>query len=157
MSSDLFFKFLLLFLPLQLLALDTPEPDVARSYGVEYISAKDAKALHDAKSATFCDARITREFITETIPDALSCMYEEKGGRENKRADFDPSIEEWHSQNIVDKNRTLVIFCNAKNCWRSYKAAFVAKEMGFRDVRWLRDGVPAWRSAGYELENNCPL
>lgn len=138
-------------------ALDTPEPDEALKFGVKYISVEEAKKLLDGGNAVFCDSRITREYIMETIPSAIGCRYDEKGGRDNKRADFDDSIESWNDSKLTDKNKTLVIFCNAKSCWRSYKAAFVAKKRGFKDVRWLRDGVPGWKKAGFPTENNCPL
>lgn len=136
---------------------DTPTPEEALNYGVRYISITEAKNLFDSNQAVFCDARITREYITETIPNAIPCLYEEVGGKDNKHPNFNDTIETWHTDKLANKNTTLIVFCNAKNCWRSYKAAAVAKKHGFTDIRWLRDGVPGWKSAGYRLENNCPL
>lgn len=138
-------------------AQDTPEPDQAKNFGANYISIEEAKKLLDQGNVQFCDSRMTREFIMETIPTAVGCAYDEKGGKENKRADFDDSIESWNDSQIVDKNKTLIIFCNAKSCWKSYKAAVVATKRGYKDVRWLRDGIPAWKKAGFATENNCPL
>lgn len=142
---------------LPLFANDTPEPADALKYGARYISVQEAKKLYDAKSAVFCDSRITREFIMETIPGAVPCLYDEKGGMANKLPDFDPSADTWHHDKLTDKGKTLIVFCNAKSCWRSYKGAVVAKSFGFRDVYWLRDGIPGWKAAGFPTENNCPL
>lgn len=140
-----------------LLAADTPEPQEALTYGARFISVADAKKLYDGKKAVFCDSRITREYIMETIPGSVPCLYDEKGGKDNKLANFDPSADTWHHDKLTDKSKTLVIFCNAKSCWRSYKAAVTAVKQGYRDVYWLRDGIPGWKAQGFETESNCPL
>lgn len=140
-----------------LFAADTPEPEEAVAYGARYISIEEAKRLYDAKEAIFCDSRITREYIMETIPGAIPCLYDEKGGKANKLPDFDPSADTWHHDKLPDKSQTLIIFCNAKTCWRSYKAAVTASRLGYKKVYWLRDGIPGWRNAGFKTESNCPL
>lgn len=146
-----------LFLTFSVYALDTPTPEEAKKYGIQFISVADAYKLHSNQAAIFCDARIVREYITETLPEAISCVYEEAGGRANKIADFNLSIEQWDASNLTNKSLPLVVFCNAKSCWRSYKAAAAAKQQGFTEVWWLRDGVPGWKQAGHPVENNCPL
>jgi rhodanese-related sulfurtransferase len=146
-----------LLLPLLAQRAITPEPDEALQYGARYITVQEAKKLHEAGSATFCDSRKTREFIIETVEGAVACLYDEKGGMDNKLPDFDPSADTWFNEKVPDKTRPLVIFCNAKGCWRSYKAAVTAVKQGYEEVYWMRDGIPAWKDAGYETESNCPL
>jgi PQQ-dependent catabolism-associated CXXCW motif protein len=43
-----------------------------------------------------------------------------------------------------DMGRPLVIYCQA-DCWMSWNAARRAVALGYRDVRWLAEGVDGWR------------
>lgn len=50
-----------------------------------------------------------------------------------------------------DRARSLVFFCSSRECWLSYNAALRAVRLGYRDVRWYRGGLEAWRAAGGAL------
>ena len=50
-----------------------------------------------------------------------------------------------------DASRTLVFFCAGPRCWLSYNAALRAVKLGYRDVRWYREGVEVWGEGGGAL------
>jgi rhodanese-related sulfurtransferase len=50
-----------------------------------------------------------------------------------------------------DKQRKLVYYCESSMCLRSYKSAAKAINLGYTDVSVLKDGLPGWKTAGYEV------
>jgi len=48
----------------------------------------------------------------------------------------------------ADKAAPVVFFCNAGECWKSYKASVAAVKAGYTKVNWFRGGVPEWIAAG---------
>jgi PQQ-dependent catabolism-associated CXXCW motif protein len=44
--------------------------------------------------------------------------------------------------------RPLVIYCH-RGCWLSWNAAKRAISYGYRNVYWFRNGIEAWKAAGY--------
>lgn len=51
----------------------------------------------------------------------------------------------------TDKQGKLVFYCESDLCLRSYKAAEKALKHGYTDVSVLKDGLPGWKKAGYEV------
>lgn len=49
-----------------------------------------------------------------------------------------------------DKQRKLVYYCESDMCLRSYKSAGKALGLGYTDVSVLKNGLPGWKTAGYE-------
>ena len=49
-----------------------------------------------------------------------------------------------------DKQRKLVYYCESDMCLRSYKSAGKALALGYTDVSVLKNGLPGWKTAGYE-------
>lgn len=47
--------------------------------------------------------------------------------------------------------RTLVFFCAGPRCWLSYNASLRAVRLGYRDVRWYREGTEVWGEGGGAL------
>lgn len=54
-----------------------------------------------------------------------------------------------------DLDRALVFYCRS-DCWMSWNAAKRAVSLGYRRVFWYRDGIEAWRAAGYPLAILAP-
>ncbi|MFH1078861.1 MAG: rhodanese-like domain-containing protein [Pseudomonadota bacterium] len=50
-----------------------------------------------------------------------------------------------------DKQRKLVYYCESNRCLRSYKSAEKAVKQGHMNVYVLRDGLPGWKKAGFEV------
>jgi rhodanese-related sulfurtransferase len=62
---------------------------------------------------------------------------------------FDPSQDQFDLGKLpADKAAPLVMFCNAGECWKSYKASVVAVKAGYSKVHWFRGGMPEWNSKG---------
>jgi PQQ-dependent catabolism-associated CXXCW motif protein len=49
-----------------------------------------------------------------------------------------------------DNTRSIVFYCLA-NCWTSWNAARRAVSLGYRNVKWFRDGVETWSDAGLPM------
>jgi PQQ-dependent catabolism-associated CXXCW motif protein len=50
-----------------------------------------------------------------------------------------------------DAARMLVFFCAGPRCWLSYNAALRAVKLGYRNVRWYREGIEVWGEGGGAL------
>lgn len=112
-----------------------------------YVSVEEAKKLFDT-GTKFCDARKKIEYAQKRIKGAMSTYYNEKGGKENKVAEFDASKDVFDLTALPD---TCVYYCNGPTCWKGYKAAVSAQANG-KKTYWLRDGIPSWIKAGYPVE-----
>ncbi len=131
----------------------TPEPAEAATMGAKYISIADAKKLFD-NGASFLDTRKPMEVSQNRIKGAIRAYYDEKGGNKNKLANWDQSADKFQTENLpADKGAALITYCNGAKCWKSYKAAVVlTKKLGYTNVHWMRDGIPAWKKAGNPVE-----
>lgn len=113
------------------------------------VDAKKAKEIVDSKSATIVDTRKKVEFSEERIPGAISIVYDEKS---EKKASYDKTKDKFDMSQLTDKNKSLLVYCNGPECWRSYKACKSLVESGYKNVNWFRTGIPAWKAAGYPTE-----
>ena len=122
-------------------AAETP----ARLDGVKVISAEDAKRMQE-QGVPVIDTRIAVEYEEKTIKGAKSVPYREKSAKDVK---FDRSQDQFDLSKLpADKNAAMVFFCNAGECWKSYKASIVARDAGYKQIHWLRGGLPEWVSKG---------
>jgi len=122
-------------------AAETP-PSLA---GAKVIGAEDAKKLLDG-GTPFFDTRVSAEYAEKTIKGAKSLTYREKSA---KAADFDAGADQFDLGKLPsDKAAPVVFFCNAGECWRSYKASAVAVKNGYSKVNWFRGGMPEWTAKG---------
>jgi rhodanese-related sulfurtransferase len=53
----------------------------------------------------------------------------------------------------ADKDHSLVFYCESEDCYRSCRAADAAIRYGYKQVYLLEGGIPAWKQAGYPMEN----
>lgn len=126
-------------------ASDTP----ATLDGTTVVTADKAKELHD-KGTMVIDARVANEYADSHIKGAISVPYKEKSA---KAPDFDASQDSWDMSKLpADKNTPMIIYCNAGECWKSYKAAKMAVKAGYKKVYWFRGGMPEWKAKGYPSE-----
>ena len=113
--------------------------------GVKVVKAAEAKKMADA-GAPLIDTRVAAEYAEKTIKGAKSVPYKEKSA---KAVGFDSSQDQFDLSKLPsDKAAPLVFFCNAGECWKSYKASVVAQKAGYSKISWLRGGVPEWVAAG---------
>lgn len=113
--------------------------------GVQVVNAEQARDLQ-AKGAPMIDTRVAAEFAEKTVKGAISVVYREKSA---KAADFDAKEDKFDLGKLpADKATPVVMFCNSGTCWRSYKAAAVARDAGYKQVYWFRGGMPEWTAKG---------
>lgn len=113
--------------------------------GVKVVTAEQARDLQ-AKGAPMVDTRVAAEYAEKTVKGALSVPYKEKSAKE---PGFDPKADSFDLGKLPgDKAKPVVMFCNAGECWKSYKAAVVARDAGYKQVHWFRGGMPEWSAKG---------
>ena len=123
------------------LAAETP----SSLAGVKNVSAEEVKKMLDAGVPVF-DTRVAAEFAEKSIKGAKSVPYKEKSA---KAPDFDASLDQFDLSKLpADKSAPLVMFCNAGECWKSYKASVAAVKAGYSKVHWFRGGMPEWSGKG---------
>ena len=122
-------------------AAETP----AQLAGVKVISAEEAKRMLD-RGVPVIDTRVATEYEEKTVKGAKSVPYREKSAKDVK---FDRSQDQFDLAKLpADKGAPLVFFCNAGECWKSYKASVVARDAGWKQIYWMRGGLPEWVSKG---------
>lgn len=113
--------------------------------GVKVVGADEVKKLLDS-GVPVIDTRVAAEFAEKTIKGARNVPYKEKSAKE---PGFDPSQDQFDLAKLpADKNAPIVFFCNAGECWKSYKASVVASKAGYSKVNWFRGGFPEWSTKG---------
>lgn len=134
--------------------------------GVRKINVQEALQLHRRRGALFIDVTPAeggrRNEMTgvwalaeahQTIPRAH--WFPEAG-----RGQIETAIESRFLGGVARlyhgrRRRPIVVFCLA-DCWMSWNAALRLRRAGYRDVRWLADGVDGWREKGLMLEDADP-
>lgn len=111
--------------------------------GVKLVEAKDVQALQ-AKGALIVDTRRASEYAEGTVKGAISVPYDPE--KSAKDANFDAAQDKFDLAKFPDKNKDIVTFCNAGNCWKSYKSAVVLAKAGYKNVYWYRNGFPDWKA-----------
>lgn len=124
-------------------ALADDKPDTpATLKGGKVISLDEAKGLLDKKDAAFFDTRTVLNFGKGHIPGATVISYKEKS---DFKADFDGSQDQFELTKLpTDKNAKLVFYSDGPKGWKSYKAAVLAVQAGYKNVMWMRDGFSGW-------------
>jgi len=127
-------------------AAETPTTAPA---GVKLVDAKAVQGLQ-AKGALIVDTRKASEFGEGTLKGAISVPYDPE--KSAKDANFDSAQDKFDMAKLKDKNATIVVFCNAGSCWKSYKAAVVLSKNGYKNINWYREGFPDWKARNLPIE-----
>jgi rhodanese-related sulfurtransferase len=117
--------------------------------GATIVTAAEVVALQQ-KGVPVVDVRNAKEYQEKHIRGAISIPYGEKS---LKDVAFDPAMDEWAGPQQLDKNKAVIFHCNGAECWKSYKAARVALNKGFKSVYWFRGGFPEWDEHGLPVES----
>lgn len=111
--------------------------------GAKVVQAHEVRKMLDT-GAIVVDTRTKNEFAEAHIKGARNIPYQEKSA---KRADFDPALDQFDLARLpADKRAALVFYCNAGECWKSYKASRLAVKAGYHNVHWFRGGLPEWKA-----------
>ena len=113
--------------------------------GVKLVTAEQARDLQ-AKGVPMVDTRVAAEYAEKSVKGAVSVPYKEKSAKDVK---FDRALDNFDLAKLpADKAAPVVFFCNAGECWKSYKAAVLARDAGYKQINWFRGGMPEWSSKG---------
>ena len=118
--------------------------------GGKVITADEARKLSEAKGAFFVDTRSPVNFGKGHVPGAVSIGYKE---RSDKVPNFDASVDGFDLAKLpADKNAKIVFYSDGPTGWKSYKAAVMAINGGYKNVMYFRGGYADWVSKGYPEE-----
>ena len=106
--------------------------------GVTTIDAAAAKTMLD-RGVPFVDVRSDEDWSLGYIPGAVHLDLDDAFGEESLTA-------------VASKDQAVVIYCMGPRCLRSSQASAKAVSWGFTRVHHSREGLPAWKAAGYPLE-----
>ncbi len=117
--------------------------------GATLVTADKVKAMLDS-GVPVIDTRVATEYAEAHIKGAKSVPYKEKSA---KAAGFNAAEDSFDLAKLpADKASPVVFYCNAGECWKSYKASVVAMKAGYSKVHWFRGGIPEWKSKGLPVE-----
>ena len=143
------FTALLFVLSLCQASIASAEQTPADIPGAKILSAEQVKRMLD-KGVPVVDTRVGNEFAESHIRGAISVPYKE---RSRKARDFDAAQDSFDLAKLpADKGKPIVFYCNAGECWKSYKASTIALRAGYRDVHWFRGGLPEWKKMGLPVD-----
>jgi rhodanese-related sulfurtransferase len=130
---------------------EEPKPETPKTLeGVKVITAIEAKALFDKKDATFFDMRSAINFGKGHIPGATAVPYKEQS---EFKVGFDSSKDSFDLKKLPsDKNKAVVFYSDGPSGWKSYKAAFLARKAGYKNVMWLREGSTVWEAKKFPMQ-----
>ncbi len=104
--------------------------------GIRVISLLEAQDLFFARQAVFLDARSAGLFMDGHVPEARSLPYE------TARDGMPGEIL------ALDRNGTIVIYCEGGDCQSSLAIAKLLHTKGFTDLRVVEGGWEDWKAAG---------
>ncbi|MBA4172058.1 MAG: rhodanese [Hyphomicrobium sp.] len=129
--------------------------------GALVLSADEAKALWDVKSAVFIDV-YPRPPKPPNLPPATVWRDPRHASIEGAHwlpnvgyGVLSPEAQAYFSSRLAqltghDTARKLVFFC-LRDCWMSWNAAKRAMTMGYTAVAWFPDGTDGWMDIGLDL------
>ncbi len=108
--------------------------------GVKNITADELKSwLDQGKKFVLLDNRPAEEYEKEHIPGAVRLNSDDLLEDSNKAA-----------QAGLKKDDVIANYCNGIQCWRSPAVSVMLHSMGYKNVNWLRGGLPDWAKKGYD-------
>lgn len=129
--------------------------------GARVVTADDAKALWDAKSAVFIDV-YPRPPKPPNLPPTTVWRDPRHSSIEGAHwlpnvgyGVLAPDVQTYFASRLAqlsgtDKSRPLVFFC-LRDCWMSWNAAKRAMTLGYTSVIWFPDGTDGWMDIGLTL------
>ena len=117
--------------------------------GASIASAEQVKKLMGQGVPLF-DVRPLAHRRAGFIPGSVSLPYEMNSPKE---VDYDDSVDRFDLAKLPqDKNAPMIFQCNGAECWFSYKASRYLVKRGYKRIYWFRTGLPAWKAAGYPVQ-----
>jgi PQQ-dependent catabolism-associated CXXCW motif protein len=157
--------------------LAVPEPDTYRTEnyraptpttlrGAQVVTTAQAEALWSTKAAVFVDVlprpprpanlpagTLWHEKPRDDIPGSIWLPDTGYGALADVTARY--FARGLSKATAGDRSRLLVFYCLA-NCWMSWNAAKRAREIGYSNIAWYRDGTDGWDAAKLPLSPATP-
>ncbi len=130
------------------MAAKVPTP-IEPPEGIKIISIDEANQLLHQKDVYVFDLRKELYYSKGHIPGSVSLPYKwnKQDANFKHTGDFDIS------KLPADKNTVIIFHSNGPEEWNSYYSSKSAKEAGYTNVMWLRDGYSTWANKGYAVEH----
>jgi len=117
--------------------------------GVTIVTAEEVQKLMK-DGVPVIDTRVANEYAEEHVKGAKNVPYKEKSA---KATNFDSSLDSFDMSKLpADKNAPMVLYCNAGECWKSYKSSVVSLRAGYKKIYWFRGGMPEWKAKKLPVE-----
>jgi len=130
------------------MADDAPTP--AKLEGVKIVTSDEVKALLGQSGVHIFDMRKALNYGKGHLQGAVSLPFKwtvENEDASKRAGEFKMSVLP------QDKNAKIVFHSDGPTGWKSYYAAKIAKEAGYKNVMWFRDGFDDWSKKGYPVEH----
>lgn len=126
----------MMILVLSLLAAPLAMANTAKKDCMNYkmytdIPMTEMKTLVEKKSATVIDVNTKASYESSHIPGAIHFSTEEKNLAQKLP---------------TDKNALIVAYCGGKSCTAWQKAAKLACEMGYTNIKHFSEGIKGWNA-----------
>ncbi|MDR3390738.1 MAG: PhnD/SsuA/transferrin family substrate-binding protein [Sulfuriferula sp.] len=119
--------------------------------GAKVVTVADARSLM-GQGVPVYDVRNVELYRQAHVPHAILVEYKEVSAKE---VDFDASLDSFDLSKLpADKSKPFIMYCDGTACWKSYKSASAAIKAGYRNIYWMRGGIPDWKDAGYPVEQD---
>lgn len=117
---------------------------------VPVVDAKTVAAMHARGEAHIIDTRALHDYLAGHLPGAYHADYRERSARTPAfdRREDDTAAFLRRLRKFAEPGQAVVFYCNGPACWKSYKAAAVARDAGYRRLHWFRGGLSEWRQQG---------
>lgn len=116
--------------------------------GVEVVSVQQAHGL--IGKAAFFDMRSGVNYGKGHVKGAVALPYDQKS---ELAENFDASRDRFDMSKLPgDKTSTIVFYSDGPSGWKSYKAAKLAAQAGYKNVKWMREGTAGWTARGLPLD-----
>jgi len=132
-------------------AMADDKPDTPTSLkGGKVVRIDEAKSMLDKKAAAFFDTRAVINFGKGHIPGATIVSYKEKS---DFKADFDGAQDQFELTKLpADKSAQVIFYSDGPKGWKSYKAAVLSIQAGYKNTMWMRDGFTGWTTKNLPVE-----
>jgi rhodanese-related sulfurtransferase len=147
-SPSVFFSLVIIILMAGLTMAAKVSVPSAPPEGVKIISINEANQLLNQKDVYVFDMRKELYYGKGHIPGAVSLPYKwtKSELHNNDLGGFDIY------KLPADKNAVIIFHCDGPQEWKSYYTSKAAKNAGYNNVMWLRDGYSTWADKGYAVE-----
>ncbi len=112
------------------------------AYAAEYpnITIPELKSAIQANNVTLIDANGTESWQNGHIPGAI---------------DYQSNKEKLASVLPKDKDALIVAYCGGPKCMAYKEAAKAAKELGYKNVKYLSAGISGWKDSGQKTQQGA--